>query len=665
MSTNQTLPPGTKVGPYVIQEFRAKGGMGMVYRASHAGLKRDVALKILYPHLIGDGDFAQRFQREGQMMASLRHENIVEVYDAGEADGMLYIAMEWVPGGNAQQLLKSLHDAGKRMPVAQALQIARQIASALDYAHSKGIVHRDLKPSNIMIGGTDRYVLGDFGIALDSTATKLTSGMTSMGTVEYMSPEQGQGLPVDGRSDIYSLGCVLYELLTGRVPFGATNPLALLNKHIKEPLPPLRRARPDAPQVAQDMVEKATAKKPSDRYPSASAFVAALDDALAGRAKRAVNVGALLPLGLGALVLGGLGVAAVSLLNPAPAAPAATLTPPPPLAPTQTASAPPPTTAPKTPTPAAPATSVITQVIVVVTATPLPATDTPVATTPAPATATSTGLPRTPTPTRNAQTATPTRSPTPAPSATAAGLQGFSAQIMQNRAGYETWGAPVPQYPCSGDNNRGTGKRFAWTLKVQNNTGQDVSGMAVAATAANGVPLVVCGAIPKVPNGQAPEISLYVLTMTPVWDVRVTLPGGAYTQRFCFDESAAVTSCDGSRPVAQVTPQTRVSIQNNTGDNGPQINMEAFEFQNGEYRKLGNMVRGQSPIEVTRPPGRMSFRVCRNQASDQCFQVDQTFEAGSYAIIVVSYDMRAGQQQKCAYGYRNDSLQACIGVERR
>lgn len=189
--------------------------------------------------------------------------------------------------------------------------------------------------------------------------------------------------------------------------------------------------------------------------------------------------------------------------------------------------------------------------------------------------------------------------------------------------------------------------------------------MTVSSTATNGVPLVVCGTIPTIPNGQTAEISLYVLTLTPVMDVRVGLPAGAFNQRFCFDDSAAVASCDGVRPVAQVTPQAVISIQNQTGDNGPQLNMEAFEFQNGEFRKLGNLLRGNAPIEIARIPGRISVKVCRNQASDQCFLIDRVFDAGRYAILVVSYDMRAGLNQKCPYDYRDDRLQACIGVVQR
>jgi tRNA A-37 threonylcarbamoyl transferase component Bud32 len=275
------LAPGNVIGNYEIIKTIAQGGMGMVYLARHRFIQREVALKVLFPKLTSDKEFTLRFQREGQEMAQLRHPNIVEVYDASVADGVYYLAIEYLPGGTLQQQLTSLHNANLIMPVDQALQITRQVASALDYIHSKGLVHRDIKPSNILLAQDGRYVLADFGIVYDESATtKLTRNLTTMGTPEYMSPEQAQGLKIDGRSDIYSLGIVLYEMLAGKPPFTADTPWGTVYKHIKDPPPPITLSRIDLPGPAIDIVNKAIAKNPADRFQTGREFAAAIDKVL-------------------------------------------------------------------------------------------------------------------------------------------------------------------------------------------------------------------------------------------------------------------------------------------------------------------------------------------------------------------------------------------------
>jgi hypothetical protein len=277
MSSVSNLSAGSVISNYEIIDTIAQGGMGVVYHARHRYIKRDVALKVLFPHLASDEEFTQRFQREGQAMATLRHPNIVEVYDASFADGYYFMAIELLPGGTLNQQLGTLAKSQQRMPVDQALRITREIALALDYAHGKGFVHRDIKPSNILIAADGRYVLTDFGIVHTEGATKLTRNLTTLGTPEYMSPEQAQGQPVDGRSDIYSLGIVLYEMLAGKPPFSSDTPWATVYQHIKEPPPPITASRTDVPPAARDIVNRAIAKKPEDRFQTGKELAAAID----------------------------------------------------------------------------------------------------------------------------------------------------------------------------------------------------------------------------------------------------------------------------------------------------------------------------------------------------------------------------------------------------
>lgn len=272
-----------QLGDYEILRRIATGGMGTVYLARHGSTRREVALKVLSAQMSEDPEFVARFQREVQATAALRHPHIVQVYDTGTIDGQRYLAMEYLSGGNLQQELVQLTIKNQQMPVARALQITRQIASALEYAHKRGLVHRDIKPSNIMIAADGRYVLTDFGIVLTQGGTKLTRNVETIGTPEYMSPEQVQGRIPDRRSDVYSMGIVLYEMLAGIAPFKAENTLAVLYKHVHEQPPTLTRVRTDLTAPVVQLVTRSIAKKADDRFQSMQDMIHALDRAILGK----------------------------------------------------------------------------------------------------------------------------------------------------------------------------------------------------------------------------------------------------------------------------------------------------------------------------------------------------------------------------------------------
>jgi len=269
----------TRIGQYEILGKIASGGMGIVYRAIHTPLHREVALKVLLPDLADDVNALARFQREAQSASKLRHPNIIEVYDLGQADGQNYMAMEYLPEGSLQQKLREmvLEDTAA-LTEEQVLRMTRPLADALGYAHEQGLVHRDIKPSNILLRGDGTPVLADFGIVLATTATRLTRNLSAIGTPDYMSPEQGKGGAVDGRSDLYSLGIVMYEMLEGEPPFKADTPVAVVYKHIKDPLPEIRRK--DVSLRTRRIIEKVTAKEPNDRYQTGAELIKAIDLAL-------------------------------------------------------------------------------------------------------------------------------------------------------------------------------------------------------------------------------------------------------------------------------------------------------------------------------------------------------------------------------------------------
>lgn len=245
--------------------------MGTVYRAWDSSGKRHVALKVLPPYFIHDELFVKRFRRESQAVASLHHPHIVQLYEAGEHHDTLFMAMQLVHGGTLKELLQE----HAPLDPERCLPIIEQIAQALDYAHQEGFVHRDVKPTNILLTREGEAILTDFGIAKATAGTSLTKTGFGMGTPEYMSPEQSQGKDVDSRSDVYSLGIILYEMLTGQVPFTAETPLVVLHHHVYETPAPPREINRDLSRQAEQVVLKALAKKPEQRYATARALAEA------------------------------------------------------------------------------------------------------------------------------------------------------------------------------------------------------------------------------------------------------------------------------------------------------------------------------------------------------------------------------------------------------
>ncbi len=273
---------GRQIAAYRIEAEIGRGGMAAVYRARDLRLDRTVALKLLSPGLASNELFRERFIRESRMAAGLDHPHIVPVFDAGEAEGVLYIAMRYVPGED----LRALLDRQGRLSLEATVRIAAQVASALDTAHAHGLVHRDVKPGNILVAeGVDtdhpeHVYLADFGLMKSSLSlTGLTSTGQFVGTVDYVAPEQISGKPVDGRCDVYSLACVVYEALAGTPPFRRDDDLAQLWAHVNEPAPPLSSHRTDLPPAVDGVLARGLAKSPADRYGSCLAFVAALRDA--------------------------------------------------------------------------------------------------------------------------------------------------------------------------------------------------------------------------------------------------------------------------------------------------------------------------------------------------------------------------------------------------
>ncbi|MGD8624234.1 MAG: protein kinase, partial [Anaerolineae bacterium] len=269
---------GRTLGSYQIVEQIGRGGMATVFKAYQPSVDRYVAVKILPSQLTEDESFVGRFTREARTLARLEHPHILPVYDYGEQEGTTYLVMRYVEAGTLKDLIRR---EGPMAPE-RAAQVLSQVGRALDYAHSQAVIHRDIKPSNCLIDRQGNIFLTDFGIAkLVAETAQFTASGAIIGTPAYMSPEQSMGQPVDPRCDIYSLGVVLYELVTGRVPFEAETPLAVLLKHINDPLPPPRQLEPDLPEVVERVILKAMAKAPEDRFQRAGAMVDALAEAVA------------------------------------------------------------------------------------------------------------------------------------------------------------------------------------------------------------------------------------------------------------------------------------------------------------------------------------------------------------------------------------------------
>ena len=251
---------------YEILKTIGEGGMANVYLAHDTILDRDVAIKVLRGDLANDDKFVRRFQREALSASSLSHPNIVEIYDVGEDDGDYFIVMEYVPGKNLKQLLKRRGS----LTVEEVVDIMLQITSAMSVAHDNLIIHRDLKPQNILIMDDGGVKITDFGIAMALNATQLTQTNSAMGSVHYFPPEQANGKGATLKSDVYSLGIMMYELLTGELPFRGDNAVEIALKHLKEPIPSIRDTHPLIPQSVENVIIKATAKNPKNRYANAN-----------------------------------------------------------------------------------------------------------------------------------------------------------------------------------------------------------------------------------------------------------------------------------------------------------------------------------------------------------------------------------------------------------
>ena len=261
-------------GRYRILNRIGSGGMADVYCAEDTHLGRQVALKVLYRRFAQDAEFVERFRREASSAASLQHPSIVNVYDRGDHEGTYYIAMELLHG----RTLKELVTADAPLDQERAIDITIQILQAAGFAHRRGVIHRDFKPHNVLVADDDSVKVTDFGIARLGTSEMTETGSV-MGTAQYLSPEQAQGLPVSAASDIYSIGVILYELLAGRPPFEADSAVATAIRHLNEPPPPLSEFRSDVHSALSAVVMHALAKEPSERYANAEEFIAALDDA--------------------------------------------------------------------------------------------------------------------------------------------------------------------------------------------------------------------------------------------------------------------------------------------------------------------------------------------------------------------------------------------------
>src|SRR5438067_1302791 len=277
MAVTDTLLGTVFDGRYKIIRKLGAGGMADVYLAEDQELGRRVAIKILNDRHAADDSFVERFRREAKNAASLSHPNIVSIYDRGTAEGTYYIAMEYLDGRSLKELIVSRGPA----PIKVAIEYTRQILGAIGFAHRHGIVHRDIKPHNVLVGPEGRLKVTDFGIAR-SGASQMTEVGSIIGTAQYLSPEQARGSPVDQTSDLYSVGVVLYEMLTGQVPFTGDTPLEIAMKHLSEVPKPPSELRPDVPHDLDLVVLRALAKDPAERYESSEAMSADLKRVLDG-----------------------------------------------------------------------------------------------------------------------------------------------------------------------------------------------------------------------------------------------------------------------------------------------------------------------------------------------------------------------------------------------
>jgi serine/threonine protein kinase len=285
----------TLSGRYRIESMLGQGGMSAVYKANDPNLKRVVAIKLIHPHLSSDPSFVLRFESEASAVASLRHPNIVQVYDFNSDGGVYYMVLEFIPGETLQDRMKRLADVGRQLPIEEAVKFTANISDAVGYAHQRGLVHRDIKPANIMLDVQGQAILMDFGIVKILGGDSHTTTGAVVGTARYMSPEIIRGEVADHRSDIYSLGVTLYEMLSGRPPYVADSAMTLMMMHLNDPVPNVRNFREEIPADLADVHDRCLAKDRTKRYQSATELSADLRRALSPSASktfpRVANVG--------------------------------------------------------------------------------------------------------------------------------------------------------------------------------------------------------------------------------------------------------------------------------------------------------------------------------------------------------------------------------------
>jgi serine/threonine-protein kinase len=275
MKTNEWIGKSI-AGRYQIEELMGQGGMSAVYKANDPNLKRVVAVKLIHEHLSSDPGFVGRFEEEAAAIAQLRHPNIVQVFDFDVEEGTYYMVMEFIPGETLQEQLKRLNEVERSMEIEDVVEYLIDICEASDYAHDRGLIHRDIKPANIMLSVQKQAILMDFGIAKILGGQQHTATGAVVGTAQYMSPEQIKGEQLDRRSDIYSLGVTLFEMVSGRPPYEADSAMTLMMMHINDPVPEVKLLNPDVPPSLIAVINKALAKSRDDRYQTAGEMAAAL-----------------------------------------------------------------------------------------------------------------------------------------------------------------------------------------------------------------------------------------------------------------------------------------------------------------------------------------------------------------------------------------------------
>jgi tRNA A-37 threonylcarbamoyl transferase component Bud32 len=275
MKTNEWIGKSLG-GRYQIEELMGQGGMSAVYKANDPNLKRMVAVKLIHEHLSTDAGFVSRFEEEAAAIAQLRHPNIVQVFDFNVEDDTYYMVMEFIPGETLQEQLKRLNQAGRNMEIDDVVEYLINICDASDYAHDRGLIHRDIKPANIMLSVQKQAILMDFGIAKIIGGQQHTATGAVVGTAQYMSPEQIKGEQLDRRSDIYSLGVTLFEMISGRPPYEADSAMTLMMMHINDPVPDVKRINPEVSPQLVAVINKALAKSRDDRYQTAGEMAVAL-----------------------------------------------------------------------------------------------------------------------------------------------------------------------------------------------------------------------------------------------------------------------------------------------------------------------------------------------------------------------------------------------------